>query len=131
MDSALAALITSAAGTGAPTLPSSRYYGAQTQQFTLPDGTPVMYLARRIVPQPTTYTSTQTYVIVDGDRLDNLAARFLGDPLLYWMICDANGATDPDALTSAPDSTGMGNAAAGHTILIPAAPGIPPGARNG
>jgi hypothetical protein len=30
--------------------------------------------------------------VVEGDRLDNLAARFLGDPLLCWMICDANGA---------------------------------------
>jgi hypothetical protein len=131
VDSALAALITSAAGSGAPTLSSSRYYGTQTQQFTLPNGTPVMYLARRIVPQPATYTVTQPYVIVDGDRLDNLAARFLGDPLLYWMICDANGATDPDQLTFAPDAAGTGNAQAGRTILIPAAPGIPAGARNG
>ena len=88
---------------------------------TLPDGTPVMYLARRIIPQAATYTTTQTYVIVDGDRLDNLASRFLGDPLLYWMICDANGATDPDELT----------AQAGRTILIPVAASIPPGARNG
>ena len=121
MDSALAALITSAAQTGAPTLTSSRYYGSQTQQFTLPNGTPVMYLARRIVPQAAIYTATQSYVIVDGDRLDNLASRFLGDPLLYWMICDANGATDPDALI----------AQAGRTILIPVAGGVSPGARNG
>ena len=88
---------------------------------TLPDGTPVMYLARRIIPQAATYTTTQTYVIVDGDRLDNLASRFLGDPLLYWMICDANGVTDPDTLT----------AQAGRTILIPLASGVSPGARNG
>jgi nucleoid-associated protein YgaU len=88
---------------------------------TLPDGTPVMYLARRIIPQAATYTTTQTYVIVDGDRLDNLASRFLGDPLLYWMICDANGATDPDELT----------AQAGRTILIPVASGVSPAARNG
>ena len=121
MDTALAALITSAAGSGGPTNPSSRYYGAQTEQFILPDGTPVMYLARRIVPQASTYTATQTYVIADGDRLDNLAAKFLGDPLLHWMICDANGATDPDELTAQP----------GRTILIPLAAGIPAGARNG
>jgi hypothetical protein len=88
---------------------------------TLPDGTPVMYLARRIIPQAATYTTTQTYVIVDWDRLDNLASRFLGDPLLYWMICDANGATDPDELTSQ----------AGRTILIPVASGVSPAARNG
>ena len=121
MDSALAALITSAAGTGAPTNPSSRYYGAATVPFTLANGTPVMYLARRIIPQAASYTATQSYVIVDGDRLDNLANRFLGDPQLYWMICDANSATDPDELT----------AQTGRTILIPVASGVSPGARNG
>jgi nucleoid-associated protein YgaU len=121
MNSALATLITSAAGTGAPTNPSSRYYGASTEQFVLADGTPVMYLARRILPQASSYPSTQSYVIAEGDRLDNLSARFLGDPLLYWMICDANGATDPDALT----------AQAGRAILIPIASTTPPGARDG
>jgi nucleoid-associated protein YgaU len=121
VDSALASLITSTAGTGAPTNTSSRYYGAQVVQYLLPGGTPVMYLARRIIPQTTTYTSVKSYVIVDGDRLDNLAAKFLGDPILYWMICDANAATDPDELSQQ----------AGRTILIPLAAGIPPGARNG
>lgn len=121
MDSALSSLITSAAGTGAPTNPTSRYYGAATEQYILAGGTGVMYLARRILPQPTIYQSVQTYVIVDGDRLDNLAAKFLGDPLLYWMICDANQATDPDALT----------AQVGRSILVPMASAIPPGARNG
>lgn len=121
MDSALASLITSAAGSGAPTSASSRYYGAQIVQYLLPGGTSVMYLARRIIPPATIYTSLRSYVIVDGDRLDNLAAKFLGDPMLYWMICDANGASDPDQLTQQ----------AGRTILIPLAAGIPPGARNG
>jgi hypothetical protein len=121
MDNALASLITSAAGTGAPTNPSSRYYGAAIEDYTLRDGTAVKYLARRILPQPSIYTSVQSYVIVDGDRLDNLAAKFLGDPFLYWMICDANGATDPDDLTSQ----------VGRTILIPVAANVPPGARNG
>ncbi len=121
MDQALAALITSAAGTGAPTNPSSRYYGAAVRPLTLADGTPVMYLARRIVPQTASYTTAQTYAIAGGDRLDNLSATFLGDPLLYWMICDANGAIDPDELT----------AQAGRQIAIPSASASSPGARNG
>jgi nucleoid-associated protein YgaU len=121
VDSALASLITSAAGTGAPTSTSSRYYGARVLQYLPPGGAPVMYLARRIIPQAATYTSLRGYVIVEGDRLDNLAAKFLGDPLLYWMICDANGASDPDELTAQP----------GRAILIPLAAGIPAGARNG
>jgi len=122
VDSALASLITSAAGTGAPTSTSSRYYGARVLQYLPPaGGAPVMYLARRIIPQASTYTALRGYVVAEGDRLDNLAAKFLGDPLLYWMICDANGARDPDELTAQP----------GRTILIPLAAGIPAGARNG
>lgn len=121
MDSALGSLIQSAAGNGATANTNSRYYGAAVETFTLPNTTPVKYLARRIIPQPAIYTSVQNYVVVDGDRLDNIAAKFLGDPSLWWMICDVNGATDPDELT----------AQAGRSILIPMAAGIPAGARNG
>ncbi|WP_233841166.1 LysM domain-containing protein [Dyella sp. 2HG41-7] len=121
MDQALASLVTSAAGTGAPTLTSSRYYGSATLPYTLPNGTQVRYLARRILPQANIYQALQSYVVVEGDRLDNIAAKFLGDPLLFWMICDANNSTDPDALT----------AQVGRSILIPLSSSIPPGARYG
>jgi len=121
MDNALAALIQSAAGTGAPLNPSSRYYGNAVEQASLPDGTEVAYLSRRIIPPISTYTRTQDYSVVAGDRLDNLAARFLGDPILFWMIADANGTSDPEELVSVP----------GRIIQIPLVSGIPPGARNG
>jgi nucleoid-associated protein YgaU len=121
MDSAIESLVKSAAGTGGPTKPSSRYYGDAVETVTRADGVTVAYLRRRIVPPPEVYPALQQYVIVDGDRLDNLAAKFLGDPLLFWMICDANGATDPDELT----------AQVGRTIQIPMASAIPPGVRNG
>jgi len=121
MDKAIQSMVLGAAGTGAPTNPSSRYYGFTVEFFTRADGLQVAYLQRRIIPQPDIYTSLQNYAIVDGDRLDNLAYKFLGDPLLYWMICDANAATDPDELTAVP----------GRTIQIPLASGIPAGARNG
>jgi hypothetical protein len=121
MNLAIQTMVMSAAGTGGPANTDSRYYGFAVEFFTRPDGAQVAYLQRRIIPQPGIYTSLQSYVIVDGDRLDNLASKYLGDPLLYWMICDANGATDPDELTTQ----------AGSTIQIPLASGIPPGARNG
>ena len=121
MPSALETIIQSAAGTGAPTKPSSRYYGDTVEMFTMADGTQVAYLQRRIIPQPDIYTSTMDYVVVDGDRLDKLAAKYLGDPLLFWMIADANGAVDPDELT----------AQAGRTIQIPIGSAVPAGARNG
>jgi nucleoid-associated protein YgaU len=121
MDQSLAALVAAAAGTGGPASPASRYYGAAVEELTLPDGTVIRYLARRIVPSPSVYPATASYVVTDGDRLDNLAQRFLGDPALYWMICDANGVTDPDELTAQP----------GRAIVIPLAAALPPGARNG
>jgi len=30
--------------------------------------------------------------------LDNLAAKYLGDPEQFWRLCDANGAMRPDEL---------------------------------
>jgi hypothetical protein len=121
MDSALETLVKSAAGTGGPTKQSSRYYGLAIEKFTQPDGTDVTYLRRRIIPQPEIYTALLDYVVVDGDRLDNLAAKHLGDPLLFWMICDANGGADPDELT----------AQVGRMIKIPIASAVPSGVRNG
>ncbi len=37
-------------------------------------------------------------MVAQGDRLDNIAAKYLGDPEQYWRICDANGAMRPDEL---------------------------------
>jgi hypothetical protein len=121
MDNALAALVQSGVGTGAPTNPSSRYYGDGFEQITLPSGLVVSYLSRRIIPQSSIYTQTQDYSVTASDRLDNLAARFLGDPILFWMIADANSSLDSSQLTAVP----------GRSILIPLVSGIPPGARNG
>ena len=58
----------------------------------------MQYLQRRIIPSASIYTSLQNYTLVDGDRIDNLASKYLGDPTLYWLICDANTSLDPDAL---------------------------------
>ena len=123
MDSAIQLMVQAAAGTGATTNPNSRYFSSAVEFFTRPDGTQVAYLQRRIIPQASIYTQTQNYVVVDGDRLDNIAAKSLGDPILYWAICDANAAVDPDELTSTD--------AIGTTLDMPIATGIPAGARNG
>lgn len=36
-----------------------------------------------------------------GERLDHLAAHYLGDPAGYWRIAEANDAMLPDALAEA------------------------------
>lgn len=60
-------------------------------------GREVPYKLLRLLP-PTPPT-LQTHHVVDGDRLDLLAHRYLGDPELFWRICDANGALRPEELT--------------------------------
>jgi nucleoid-associated protein YgaU len=85
----------------------SRYYNASTLTYTAPNGQPVTYMARRFVPQPgaANYSVVATHTVRTGDRLDLLAAKYLGDPLLYWLICDANGAIRPEQLVETPGNT--------------------------
>jgi nucleoid-associated protein YgaU len=82
----------------------SRYYGFKVQQYTAPDGQVIPYLARRIVPQPgaPNYATINQVVVQQGNRLDQIAAKYLGDPLMAWLICDANGAMDPNDLVATP-----------------------------
>jgi nucleoid-associated protein YgaU len=84
----------------------SRYHGFGTLSYTSPDGVTVSYLARRYVPQhgAQNFATIAQHTVVHGDRLDLLAAKYLGDPLVYWLICDANGATAPDELVQTPGS---------------------------
>jgi hypothetical protein len=78
----------------------SRYYGFTTLQYTAPSGQVITYLARRFVPQPgaPNYATVATHTVVNSDRLDLIAANYLGDPLMFWLICDANGAIRPNDL---------------------------------
>ena len=78
--------------------PTSRYYGLPTLTLTQ-NGQPVAYVSRRFVPQPDQFTPLQEYTVVQGDRIDNIAAKFMGDPTLFWRLCDANGVMRSDQLT--------------------------------
>lgn len=75
--------------------PTSRYYHLETATLALPDGREVRYLKRRFLPQPERLALLQEHVVTQGDRLDNLTARYLGDPLQFWRVCDANHAMHP------------------------------------
>jgi hypothetical protein len=82
-----------------PFPPTSRYYNLDTAQFTTPDGRTFPCLERRFVPPPEVFSLLQTYVVVQGDRLDNVTAKFLSDPTQFWRLCDANRAMRPAELT--------------------------------
>ncbi|MGI9491780.1 MAG: LysM domain-containing protein [Geminicoccaceae bacterium] len=78
---------------------NSRYQNTETKKLTRPDGTEVVYLKRRFVPQPERFAPLQEHQVVEGDRLDNITARYLADPEQFWRVCDANRAMRPDELT--------------------------------
>lgn len=79
--------------------PTSRYQNIGTAMLEASDGKTVIYLKRRFVPPAERFALLQEHVVVQGDRLDNITARYLGDPEQFWRVCDANGAMRPDELT--------------------------------
>jgi nucleoid-associated protein YgaU len=78
--------------------PNSRHHGANVLRLERKPGETIAFLARRFVPQPGRFSTMQEHTVVQGDRLDLIAAKYLGDPELYWRLCDANGALRPDDL---------------------------------
>jgi hypothetical protein len=94
---------------------NSRYQSVGAASIRMPDGRTVTYLRRRFLPMPANFATLQEIVISQGDRLDLLAARHLGDAEQFWRICDANGAMNPDELT----------ATVGRTLRITLPEGIP------
>jgi hypothetical protein len=79
--------------------PTSRYANVETAELEIAPGRTVSYLRRRFVPQPDRFVLLLEHAVVDGDRLDNVTARYLGDPEQFWRVADANGAMRPEELT--------------------------------
>jgi hypothetical protein len=81
---------------------NSRYANVEIARHTVtrPDGTreDVAHTRRRFIPPPAGTTLAE-HIVVRGDRIDNVTARYLGDPTEYWRLCDANKAVHPDELT--------------------------------
>lgn len=79
--------------------PTSRYYGIETVTLKAEDGRMIVYLRRRFVPPPERFAPWQEHVVTEGERPDNVAAKYLGDPEAFWRIADANAAMRPEELT--------------------------------
>jgi hypothetical protein len=79
--------------------PTSRYFTVETATREESDGTVIVYLRRRFLPQPERFALLQEHVVTQGERLDNITARYLDDPEQFWRIADANRAMRPDELT--------------------------------
>jgi hypothetical protein len=82
--------------------PNSRYQGIDTGTLTMPDGRVIVFLRRRFVPPVEEHALLQRHTVVEGERLDVIAAKYLGDPELFWRLCDANSVLRPADLTDQP-----------------------------
>jgi len=84
---------------------NSRYVGLPVLTLTRADGTQLLYVARRLLPDPDTLSQIGSYVVRPADRLDRIAATVFGDPQQAWRIADAARVLDPDELTRIPGRT--------------------------
>ena len=97
--------------------PTSRYYGKALTSSVTPEGDTVVHTTRRFIAAPESFDLLQFHFVEDGDRLDNIAHRYLGDAQQFWRLCDANGVDKPQTLT----------AKAGGKIRITLPEGVPGG----
>lgn len=85
--------------------PTSRHDGAASYQVELGGVVVIELLVPRVPPQ---VRPSLVHRVEAGDRLDLLAARYLGSPFEYWRIADANPGLAPEDVLEP-----------GATLLIP------------
>ena len=78
---------------------TSRYFGAETGEWVDPNGQSHPYVRRRFIPQPEQFDTLVEHTVREGDRIDRIAAEYLGDPEQSWRIADGNAAMRPESLT--------------------------------
>ncbi len=91
---------------------TSRYFPLETATLERrnEDGsvTQTRYVKRRLLDKvDNRFTWVGTHKVQSGERLDNIAARYFGDPTLFWRICDTQLEPDPFALLDIAISTGQ------------------------
>lgn len=96
-------------------LTGSRYAVLPLLKWTDPSGAQVAYVSRRFLPTGDEFDLLLMHTVVQGERLDNITAKYLDDPQKFWIICDANEAMSPFDLVSQ----------LGQTIRITLPQGIP------
>jgi hypothetical protein len=79
---------------------SSRYYGIEVLKISLPSGRAVSYVERRFLPPHESLEVIDHHTVIQGDRIDNVAAHYFGNPEMFYRLCDGNYELDPSALTS-------------------------------
>lgn len=85
---------------------TSRYVNLEIAKLTVArdddDPRTIRYVRRRFLPPPPGQPSRLEHTVMQGERIDTITARYLGDPTQYWRICDVNLVTRPAELTEVP-----------------------------
>jgi hypothetical protein len=86
----------------------SRYAGLEDAVLITRDGREVSYKRRRFLPRDAKLRLPVEVTVRDGERLDLLTARSLGEAAWWWRVADANHAMHPEDLE-----------APGRTLRVP------------
>jgi hypothetical protein len=78
--------------------PTSRYFGLEVKMINTEQGKEA-YVSRRFIDLAENFELLQEHTVTQGERLDNIAYQYLGDPEQFWRICDASAAMHPNELT--------------------------------
>ena len=84
--------------------PDSRYAKLATATHETADGRELVYITRRFLPGAGELDFQARVLVSEGDRIDQISSRTIGDPLQFWRICDANEAMHPEDLVTHPGS---------------------------
>ena len=83
--------------------PGSRYYSLtrKTLIVTDPDGETreIRYVERRFLPPAGASPTLIEHTVIQGERLDQITAKYLTDPTQFWQVADANQVLRPEELT--------------------------------
>ncbi len=82
--------------------PNSRYSAVEAATLEVMDVEGklrrIAYKRRRFIPASAGQSELLEHTVIQGERLDNLTARYLGDPTQFWRVCDANLVLHPAEL---------------------------------
>jgi hypothetical protein len=79
--------------------PTSRYSAIETAVFTAPGGREIRYVRRRFLPMTAGEPALAEHTVAQGERLDQITARYMADPEQFWRVCDTNNSMKPEDLT--------------------------------
>ena len=74
--------------------PASRYFTVETANRVVVDRDErervIAYKKQRFIPSDEDQPTIAEHTVSEGDRLDNITNRYLGDPTQFWRLCDTN-----------------------------------------